>query len=144
MVIKSELACIYMAKNGRSIMPGNNIIPDAEAKLILSTPHARGLVKAGKLSVNSIEKATEEKQKKSNATSAEKTGTKAPARTDAIEKAVAELIEDYDAPNACIIVEETLDLVLLNAMKAEEKRSGVLKAIDRQIKFVNAEPEDEI
>ena len=143
MVIHSSLACIYFAKNGRRITPGNNIIPDVEAKTILATKHAVGLLKAGKLKVAGVEKSTPEKIAAAKATKAnEKVLT--PSRKKAIDQAVTELIEDYDVENACIIVEETIDLQLLNAMKAGESRSGVIKAIDKQIKFVNAEPEDEV
>ena len=144
MVIHSSLACIYFAKNSRQIFPGNNIIPDEEGKFILSTPHAIGLLKAKKLTVISINKATEEKQAKSKNSKAQKAGTAGPGRTEAIDQAVTELIEDYDVENACIIVDDTLDLALLNAMKSAEKRAGVIKAIDKQIKFINAEPEDEL
>ncbi len=143
MIINSALACVYFAKNGRMITPGNNIIPDAEAKAILETPHAIGLLKAKKLSVVHVDKETAEKQAKSKGTKASKEGTSSLSRQEAIDLAVKELMEDYDVENACIIVDQTLDMQLLKAMKDGETRTGVLNKIDKQIKFVTAEPEED-
>lgn len=127
MLLKSKMTFIYIARSGRKIMPGSNLVPDEEGEKLCETNDIKDMIENMSIIVVKDVK-----------TEPEKIGDedKKP------EVKSAEIISKYPLDSAVKVVQELLDINVLRALLAIDIRPQVLYEVKKQIDVVTKDDTD--
>lgn len=128
MLLKSNLACLFVAGNGRNIVPGNNIIPDEEGKELLEKKYMQVKIKAGLFTI--VKEEVEEDIVENVVKTDESDEVKA-----------ATIISNHSIEDAIDIVEDLLDIKVLRSLLEIDTRPEVLKSVKEAIKAIEEDTE---
>ena len=123
MLLVSNMKCVYITKTNRFLSPGNNIIPEDEAKILLGMEDITEKVAMNLFNVIKEEEAPAILKKDGET-------EKSP-----IEKSV-ELIMNYKEAGAIKAVSGLLDVKVIDALLKKETRPEVLKVLKKQSKVI--------
>lgn len=123
MLLNSKLACIFISKSGRKIMPGNNIVPDEEGETLIKSPEIAEKIAINLFAIGEDVKAPE---------------TFGDEKLKSEDKA-ARVIANHPEEKTLEIIEELLDIHVLRALLKVEKRQNVLLKINEKIELLTKE-----
>ena len=128
MLLNSKLKCLYFAKSGQLIVPGNNVFTGQDAEDVKSSPDVVEKVKLDIFIIKDVDEIEE------------KIGDEVLSN----EEKSAKVVAAYPEPTALSTVKELLDLRVLLSIKKIEVRQSVLKAVNEKIEEITKKPKGEL